>query len=91
MALAGYAPDDIDITVEQNQLTIKGDVNKMVDDKYSTSVHKGIAERAFTRIFTLGEHVEVKSVFFKNGMLDLELELVLPESKKPRKLTIATK
>lgn len=91
MALAGYAPDDIDVTVEHNQLTIRGDVNKSVDDKYSYNVHKGIAERSFTRTFTLGEHVEVKKVFFKNGMLDIELELVLPESKKPRKLTISTK
>ena len=93
MALAGFSPDDLDIVVEQNVLSIKGEVSsrKSPDDKYSHSVHKGIAERSFTRKFTLGEHVEVKSVSYKNGMLELELELVLPESKKPRKLKIDSK
>lgn len=90
MALAGYSANDIDVIVEQNQLIVKGEINKIPDDVYVVGVHKGIAERNFTRNFTLGEHVEVKSVTYANGMLDIELELILPESKKPRKLVIQT-
>lgn len=91
MALAGFSPEDIDVTVEQNQLTVKGETIKKTNDTYTKSVHKGIAERSFSRKFTLGDYVEVKNVTYTNGILDIELELVLPESKKPKKLQIQTK
>lgn len=91
MALAGFTPEDLDITVEQNQLTIKGEVAKKQDENYAFNVHRGIAQRSFARKFTLGDYVEVKNVTYQNGILNIELELVLPESKKPKKLKILTK
>ena len=88
MALAGFSPEELDVTVEQNQLIIKGETSKKADDKYTYNVHKGIAQRSFTRKFTLGDYVEVKNVAYQNGILDVQLELVLPESKKPKKFAI---
>ena len=91
LAVAGFGPDDIDVSVEENQLIIKGKVEPKNLEEGVTYVHKGIAERAFTRTFTLGEHVEVKGVAYSNGILDVKLELVVPEHKKPKKFVINKK
>ena len=91
LAVAGFGPDDVEVSVEDNQLVIKGKTNNQgLDDRY-TYAHKGIAERSFTRTFTLGEYVEVKEVTYKNGILDVYMELVLPEHKKPKKFEINSK
>jgi len=91
LALAGFGPEDVDITVEDNQLIIKGKAVSQPLDDGSVYVHKGIAERSFTRTFTLGDYVEIKEVTYKNGILDVYMELVLPEHKKPKKFDIVTK
>jgi molecular chaperone IbpA len=91
LAVAGFGPEDIDVSVEDNQLIIKGKVEPKALESGVTYVHKGIAERTFTRTFTLGEHVEVKGVSYVNGLLDVHLALVLPEHKKPKKFVIEKK
>ena len=92
MAVAGFSPEDLDVVVKENKLTIKGEVssNKELPSGFSYA-HKGIAERSFTRVFNLGEYVEVKDVAYQNGMLDIQLEVVLPENKKPKKFSITSK
>ena len=91
MAVAGFSPEDLDVVVKDNKLTIKGEVSSKELSPGFSYAHKGIAERSFTRMFTLGEYVEVKDVAYKNGMLDIQLEVILPENKKPKKFSITSK
>ena len=56
------------------------------EDKYV--VHKGIATRKFTRSFSLGEFMEVTGAEFKNGMLNIDIERIVPEDKKPKTIQI---
>lgn len=90
MAVAGFAKQDIELTLEDNKLLIKGKTASDGDSKEAASyLHKGIADRAFTRQFTLADNVEIHNANLINGMLKIWLEHVIPESKKPKKIDIA--
>ena len=91
LAIAGFSSDDLDVSVTENKLTIKGEIKEKDLPKGFSYSHKGIAERSFTRQFTISEYVEVKEVTLQNGMLNILLEVVLPESKKPKKFLIRDK
>lgn len=91
MAVAGFSPDDLDVSVKDKRLIIKGEVIKKEEPEGFSYSHKGIAERSFTRQFTLGEYVEVQDVSYNNGVLNIKLTLVIPESKKPKKFAITSK
>ena len=84
-AVAGFKKDDISITTEKNVLSIKAD--KPETDK-KAYLHKGIAARKFTRVFTLPEYFEVESAGFEDGILYIDLIRNVPEDKKPKKITI---
>jgi len=88
MAVAGFGLDDLDITVENNLLTVKGE--KREDSKKDTAqyLHRGIATRAFEQRFSLADHVEVKDASIDNGMLHIDLVREVPEKMKPRKISI---
>lgn len=88
MAVAGFGKQDIELTLEDGVLTIKGEMKN--DDK-NDYLFKGIADRAFTRKFTLADTVEIKNADMLNGMLRVWLERFIPESKKSRKIDITTK
>lgn len=88
IACAGFAESDLDVSIVDNKLTVKG-TGKSED--ITTFVYKGIANRDFTREFTLAEQVEVESAAMNNGILTITLYRVVPESKKPRKVSIGTK
>ena len=85
MAVAGFSEEDIDIQVEEDVLKISGSVSGDPTSKY---LHKGIANREFTRNFNLAETIEVKNASLNNGMLQVFLENIIPEHKKPRKVAI---
>lgn len=85
VALAGFAPDEVSLTVEQNVLTLEG---QKADREERTYLHRGISTRSFKRQFTLAEHVEVKSAQFENGLLTINLEREIPEAMKPRRVAI---
>ena len=85
MAGAGFSEEDIDIQVEEDVLKISGSVSGDPTSKY---LHKGIANREFTRNFNLAETIEVKNASLNNGMLQVFLENIIPEHKKPRKVAI---
>jgi molecular chaperone IbpA len=87
MAVAGFGKADIDITTKGNELVIKGNVDSD-DSSNEVFIHKGIAERAFVRSFTLADSVVVKNASLVNGMLRIWLEHIIPEDKKPRKVDI---
>jgi len=84
LALAGFDKSDIDVTVDQDTLIVKGEREK----KEAAYAHKGIANRSFTRSFALGEYMEVTKAEFENGMLSVTVERIIPEDKKPKSINI---
>lgn len=86
MAVAGFSERDVDITVHNNLLTVKGQIQN--NDAKVEYLHRGIAQRAFEHRFQLADHVKVVSADLRNGLLDIELEREIPESMKPRKIRI---
>jgi len=89
IAVAGFTKADIDITLQDGQLSILGKHPEVKDD--NELVYKGIAERNFDRSFTLADTVIVKSAELENGVLKVYLENKLPEEKKPKKIDILVK
>ena len=85
VALAGFTPDEVALTAEQNVLTLEG---KKADKEDKIFLHRGISTRNFKRQFTLADHVEVKGARFENGLLLVELQREIPEAMKPRRIAI---
>jgi molecular chaperone IbpA len=86
MAVAGFARDEIDITVQENALTVTGKAKN--GENGSRYLHRGIARRAFERRFSLADHIKVTGASLDNGMLHVDLVHELPEAMKPRKIEI---
>jgi molecular chaperone IbpA len=86
LAVAGFSPDEITVTAQQNLLTVAGRKAQETDEQQF--VHRGISARPFERRFSLADHVEVKAASFENGLLQIDLVRELPEAKKPRKIEI---
>ena len=86
LAVAGFNKEHIDIQVKDHVLTIKGDrPQRREQDLY---VHKGISARNWTKSFRLSEYTEVTGADLEDGILTVNLEVVLPEEKQPRKINI---
>ena len=86
LAVAGFAKDEIDIQVQEGNLTIKGEkIEATPDVQY---LHRGIGGRSFTKVITIADTIEVKGAEIKDGILRVGLENVIPEHKKPRKIEI---
>lgn len=85
VALAGYTPDEVTLTAEQNVLTLEG---KKTEKEEKAFLHRGISTRSFKRQFTLADHVEVKGARFEDGLLLVELQREIPEAMKPRRIAI---
>jgi molecular chaperone IbpA len=88
MAVAGFSPDELDISVQQNSLVVTGKGKKDEPEKHY--LHRGIAHRAFERHFSLADHIKVVGASVANGMLHVDLVREIPETAKPRKIEIAT-
>lgn len=88
MAVAGFREEDLSIEVHNNALTVTGTIAS--DDTDVEYLHRGIAERNFTRKFQLAEYVEVAEAGLENGLLTIDLERRVPEAKKPRTIEIAS-
>jgi molecular chaperone IbpA len=85
IAVAGFGEKDLSVEVKDGVLTVGG---KREEPEKQTYLHQGIAGRAFERRFQLAEHVEVRSAKLENGLLHIDLERVVPEEKKPRRIAI---
>jgi len=85
VAVAGFRPEDIEITSQQNVLLIRGQKG---DDNGSNYVHRGIANRSFERRFALADHIQVKGADLKDSMLAIDLVREIPEAMNPRKIEI---
>ena len=90
VALAGFSKDDIEVEVTDGKLVIRSTEDKEGESKNDSFVHKGIAKTAFSRSFTLSDDIIVKGADLKDGMLNIELEKVIPEEKKPRLIPIGS-
>lgn len=88
LAVAGWKQEDIEITVEDGELTIEGTPPQKEEDL--AYLHKGIGQRWFKRTFTLADTVIVNGAQLVDGMLRVELQNVIPDEKKPRKIEIET-
>ena len=87
LAVAGFTPEEISVTAEQNQLTIEGQKRTQPNVQY---LYQGISSRAFRRQFNLADYVQVKGAKFANGLLEIDLVRELPEAMKPRRIEIST-
>jgi molecular chaperone IbpA len=86
MAVAGFGIDEIDITLNENTLTVTGAAKP--EEKSGQFLHRGIARRAFERRFQLADHIKVRGATLSNGLLDIDLVREVPETLKPRKIDI---
>ena len=87
IAVAGFSEDDLSVEVRDNALIVSANKSDENDDR--TYLHRGIANRAFERRFTLAEHVRVFGASHVNGMLNIDLLREVPEALKPRRVQIA--
>jgi molecular chaperone IbpA len=87
MAVAGFSPDEIDVTVHEGTLLVAGKARK--DESETRYLHRGIARRSFERRFSLADHLRVTGASLDHGMLHVDLIREVPEAAKPRKIAIA--
>jgi molecular chaperone IbpA len=90
IAVAGFSKEDIEITLDDRTLLIKGNLKDQIDGrkKYPEVVYNGIASRWFSRSFALGEYMEITNADLKDGMLKIQIDRIVPENKKPKTIEI---
>lgn len=87
LAVAGFTPEQLDVTVEESQLIVRG---RQVEDKSRTYLHRGIAARQFQRTFLLADGMEVLGADLSNGLLSIDLARPEP-ARTPRRIEIASR
>jgi molecular chaperone IbpA len=85
LAIAGFSPDEVSVTAEQNAVIVEGIKADRAEREY---LYHGISARPFKRQFNLADYVQVKSAAFENGLLKIELIREIPEAMKPRRIAI---
>ena len=89
IALAGYSKDDIELELKENTLTVRNKPKeKVINSDNNGVIHKGISTRQFERAFTISEDIKVKNAELNNGLLNIDLERIVPEDKKARLIEI---
>ena len=90
MALAGFSKEDIEIEVEDGLLTVRSIKENDESDSNlgDAAIYRGISYRKFNRKFTLADDIVVNDASLKNGMLEITLERIVPDAKKPRTITV---
>ena len=86
IAVAGFRPDELNIEVKENLLTVQG--RKAANDDQRQFLHRGLAERNFERRFQLADYVVVTDASLADGLLSISLKRELPEALKPRRIAI---
>jgi|TARA_R110000868_G_scaffold163364_2_gene395566 HSP20 family molecular chaperone IbpA len=79
LAVAGFTMDDLDVSIDQNQLVIRGRTAE--DDEERVFLHRGIAARQFQKSFVLADGIEILGASLDSGLLHVEMEQIVPESK----------
>jgi molecular chaperone IbpA len=88
IAVAGFRPEELNIEVKENLLTVQG--RKAANEDQRRFLHRGLAERDFERRFQLADYVVVTEAKLADGLLSISLKRELPEALKPRRIEIAT-
>ena len=88
VAVAGFGKNDIEITEQDGVLKIEG--SHVEDHPQAKYLHRGVAARKFTRMFNLHDDVKVKGADIHKGMLQIKLERIVPEEKKPKRIAIGS-
>jgi len=88
MAVAGFAPEEIELVQQQNTLLVNG--QKHPEPEGVEVLHRGIATRAFKQTFNLADHVKVTGASIDNGLLTIELKREIPEALRPRRIEIGS-
>ena len=89
VALAGYTKDDIELELKENTLTVRNkSKEKVINEESNNIIHKGISTRQFSRSFTISEDIKVRNAELKNGLLNIDLERIIPDDKKSRLIEI---
>ncbi len=89
VALAGYSKNDIELELKDSTLTVRNKTKeKVINDESNGVIHKGISTRQFERSFTISEDIKVKNAELSNGLLNIDLERIIPDEKKPRLIEI---
>ena len=90
VALAGYTKKDVKVDYADNLLTIKSVKDKKDISKETAAgvIHKGIAKRYFSKVFTIADDVEIKGAELKDGLLKVSLNKIVPEGKKPKTIEV---
>ena len=88
VALAGYNKKDISVEYADGVLTIKSIKEEKSDDKKDGVIHKGIAKRYFSKSFTIADDIKIEDAELKDGLLEVSLMKIVPEGKKPKKITV---
>ena len=88
MALPGWKKDNIEIKQHKNKLTIESNEKQELDSDEERYIHKGLSGKTFSRIFTLGDWVEVSDAGFKSGLLVINLQVNTPDAEKPKDILI---
>ncbi len=93
IACAGFGKDHIDIEVQENELRVVGDKSDPNPERVanSSAIHTGIAARKWKRKFVLADDIEVGSATIQDGILSVPLTKIIPEEKKPKKISIGSK
>lgn len=86
MAVAGFKPDELNVEVKENVLTVQG--RKTANDEARRYLHRGLAERSFERRFQLADYVVVAAANLADGLLQITLKRELPEAMKPRRIEV---
>jgi molecular chaperone IbpA len=89
MAVAGFAPEEIELTQQGNTLLVTGS-KASAEDQQTTYLHRGIANRNFKQTFSLADHVRVAKASLVNGLLSITLVREVPEQLKPRRIAVST-
>ncbi|WP_125255146.1 Hsp20 family protein [Brevundimonas fluminis] len=90
VAVAGFSPEELNVEVKENLLTVTGRKTANDDGVERTFLHRGLAERDFERRFQLADYVVVKNADLAHGLLTIDLARELPEALKPRTIAIGT-
>ena len=88
MAVAGFRPDDLEITAQDNTLVIAGRIRQ--EAPQGQVLHRGIAARGFERRFALADHIVVEGADLRDGLLHVALKRVIPEALKPRRIAVGS-
>ena len=85
IAAAGFKEDELEVTIDQGQLVISGSATRTDERNF---IYKGIGMRNFSRSFRLADHIEIKGAKLADGLLTVELNRLVPEELKPRRIQI---